>query len=862
MRAIRVFAVILFPALLSAPCRAADQSNLYNAWQQLGSSDAPASGPPDTGLPLGAPAMPKPPADALPGIAAADLVPRDYAHAVTGAAVADQSAAAASSATLTRLERSYADRAGTRLRQIGYDSFGPAPSGQPVREGMPGGAAQDSFILAAGDRLTVTLRGQKASSRTYAIDGNGQLLIDDLRPLTAAGRSLGQVRAELEAETKVIPNEQVFVALETVRQIDVTVIGHVAHPGRQTLTVFDTATDALADAGGVTRDGSLRQIMLVRGSRVTTIDLYGLIVYGRAPLALALRDGDRLVVPPVGPTLAVAGGVKRPGIYELRHGERLTLNQALAFAGGLLVPGQTRYLRLALKIDGSEAAQELSASNARVLGDGDILDAETTKESRTGAVDVTGEASSPGLHALSRAGSLAALLRDGNAYGMDVYPLLGLVERQDKTLLSRRWIAFAPLAVKNRRFDLALQDNDKVHLFTRDQVAALMADKKDRDDAAAMSPPDAVGPLATALLTDGQITDPAMQMQLRQHAAYLRGAVENPGAWPVADGVTLDAVLAAAGGLSLEGRGENIEIASLAMNEGAQAVSGGPRRRQVDLGQEDAASIAIHPGDAIRVNQSRVRPRAESSVVLAGQVNQPGRYDLLPGDHLSDLLQRAGGLTREAYPSGAIFSRDSERRAEEQRFRSEARSLRLSLASALDAKANAAPDKGPNAEQIGAVEQLIGQLQTTEGVGRITVEADPDALAAKPDGDILLEDGDRVFVPQRPLTVRVAGEVMSPAALKFNRDEEPRDYIDQAGGFSRDADQGRSFVLFPDGSAQPLKVGSWNHKADLIPPGSTIVVPRDPKPFDFLQTAKDVTQVLGNLAITGIFIQDLKDNRN
>ena len=71
------------------------------------------------------------------------------------------------------------------------------------------------------------------------------------------------------------------------------------------------------------------------------------------------------------------------------------------------------------------------------------------------------------------------------------------------------------------------------------------------------------------------------------------------------------------------------------------------------------------------------------------------------------------------------------------------------------------------------------------------------------------------------------------------------------------ADDDRTFVLYPDGSAQPLMVSAWNHKAAFIPPGSTIVVPRDPKPFDFLTSARDFTQILSNLAITGIFLSDL-----
>lgn len=108
--------------------------------------------------------------------------------------------------------------------------------------------------------------------------------------------------------------------------------------------------------------------------------------------------------------------------------------------------------------------------------------------------------------------------------------------------------------------------------------------------------------------------------------------------------------------------------------------------------------------------------------------------------------------------------------------------------------------------------------------------------------------------------MRVNGEVLSPANLQFRKNKSPRDYIMEAGGFTYNADKDRAFVLYPDGSAQPLLVNTWNHKATFIPPGSTIVVPRDPKPFDFMQSAKDISQILSNLAVTGIFLDDIRDD--
>ena len=129
-----------------------------------------------------------------------------------------------------------------------------------------------------------------------------------------------------------------------------------------------------------------------------------------------------------------------------------------------------------------------------------------------------------------------------------------------------------------------------------------------------------------------------------------------------------------------------------------------------------------------------------------------------------------------------------------------------------------------------------------------------------PELDLLLESGDRLYIPRRDLTVRVTGEVLSPASLQFRDRKNAADYIQQAGGFTYNADIDRAFVIYPDGAAQPLEVSAWNFNPIKIPPGSTIVVPRDPEPFDFIQSAKDVSQILSNLAVTAIFIDDLSDD--
>ena len=187
-------------------------------------------------------------------------------------------------------------------------------------------------------------------------------------------------------------------------------------------------------------------------------------------------------------------------------------------------------------------------------------------------------------------------------------------------------------------------------------------------------------------------------------------------------------------------------------------------------------------------------------------------------------------------------------------FRNDARALESALAKALQREKNQ-----PNATQIELVRSLADKLSEAQAVGRITVETDPDILSIKPELDMLLEKGDRIYVPKRPLTVRVSGEVLSPSSLQFISEKDPLDYIHEAGGFTFHADKDRTFVLYPDGSAQPLQVSSWNHRPVFIPPGSTIIIPRDPEPFSFIQSAKEVGQILSNLAVTSVFIDDIRD---
>src|SRR5207237_1140324 len=137
-------------------------------------------------------------------------------------------------------------------------------------------------------------------------------------------------------------------------------------PGVRTLTGLNTPVDAILLSGGIKKTGSLRNVILVRGHRRVTLDLYSLLGTGLYSSVGALTEGDRIIVPAIGQTVAATGVIKRPGIYELAPGASAITQQSLiALAGGTELAGAKRVTKLELLPDGR--TQLVPASKSGVI---------------------------------------------------------------------------------------------------------------------------------------------------------------------------------------------------------------------------------------------------------------------------------------------------------------------------------------------------------------------------------------------------------------------------------------------------------------------------------------------------------------
>ena len=321
------------------------------------------------------------------------------------------------------LEKLYSDRLRENISQFGYDLFPQTPN-------EPSSAAvQDSYILESGDEINVLIRGGRNINEPIMIGHDGMVVIDNIPPIKAAGKTVGALRDELQTIIRDIYNTEIYISVAKTRKLIISVSGNVSQPGQVTLSTFNTVLDALGQVGGVNKNGSLRQIKLIRNNHTVLLDLYGVLIYGSATTDITLRDGDRIIVPPIGPTLAIAGAAKRPAIYEILSANRslwreegeisqkLTLNDMLDLSGGALLPSKTRYLRLDLENKSADSVSEVTNSYERLFGDGDILlinqsgaTGQSNIELRRGSIELTGASPQAGLYALAEAPSLSYLL--------------------------------------------------------------------------------------------------------------------------------------------------------------------------------------------------------------------------------------------------------------------------------------------------------------------------------------------------------------------------------------------------------------------------------------------------------------------
>ena len=794
------------------------------------------------------------------------------------------------------------------LRLFGIESLRTAPGAPAPAPGF--GTLPDDYLIGRDDEVVLAFRGRSRQTLSLRIGRDGMLLLPDLAPIPAAGRTLRDLRADLSSRAaRELGGSEVFLSIGQIRQANLFVGGEVLRPGLQQMTAMASVLDALMAAGGIRRTGSLRAIRVEGPAGRRTIDLYPVLAgEGEAP-DLRLREGERILVPPLGSVVAIGGEVMRPGLYELPAGAtQAPLATMLRLAGDPMRPSGHRFLLQTTDAEGRRSWREIGPRDA--LRRGDALLVQPGSDVLAQQIRLSGHVGAPLVRAATGRGqTLRGLLADPRLVRPDPYPRLGLVWRTDPRTRARRFLPFDLGRVLTGQADLPLAEGDEVILLGLPDILFLagpsvqQALRGDPPDPSAPPPPTPLpnaagmpGPALSAstpppatpaapapagpdcqalvLLTVAAqaspqrfaharsagfpdfgrgpcpqvfLDYPTLLPVLMDQTVLLTGEVRLPGLYPILDDTGLDAVLAAAGGAPDTA---DLSAVELAREPAEQSATLPLTRTLLDLRSRNFAAVRLSPRDALRLPRG-FGDRDIGPVTLAGEFVRPGIYDIRRGERLSEVIARAGGLTPQAYPYGAVFTRESVRQRQQDGFARSARELEQGLMQV--AAGQAVAGMRGSADLGGAImagRELANSLRQARAAGRMVVEANPVILAGRPDLDVLMEPGDLVAIPKRPNEVTVVGSVLNPGSLQFASGWRAGDYVRAAGGQQRFADGSRAFVVLPNGQSSPAGLGAWQMGGPPIPPGSTVVVPQDPSPYESWGMLRDVTQVLSQVALS------------
>jgi len=325
---------------------------------------------------------------------------------------------------------------------------------------------------------------------------------------------------------------------------------------------------------------------------------------------------------------------------------------------------------------------------------------------------------------------------------------------------------------------------------------------------------------------------------LLSSSRYVSGSVERPGYYPVAGTVTLSQLLSAAGGLT-----ENADIARIEVIQ--QKVSGGKiiadKIKRINLTKSEANTVRLLDRYSVNV-PSLINEVATGLVTLNGEVQRPGDYLIARDETVHDLITRAGGLTRVAYPLGAVFTRESLKESQRESNALLANQLEQAVLQVAQSDVEGA------GEQVKAVLGYAQQLRLQDVTGRLSVNVAFKDVSAP----VYLQAGDTLTIPKRPAHVSVIGSVQKDTVASYSAGKRLNAYLAAAGGANRIADLKRTYILLPNGESTRADEES------IIPPGAVIVVPPKTDRLTVLGLTDLVSRVLGNIATSVLAINNVR----
>ena len=294
-----------------------------------------------------------------------------------------------------------------------------------------------SYVLDYGDVLEIQIAEQRINSDKYEIKRDGSIQLKEIGKISIAGLSLEEAGELIKSRVKdVFPGTEAFISLINVRDIQVVVTGNAFNPGIYSLSGNSNVFYALTMAGGISEDGSYRQIDHIRKNNVIdSIDLYSIFIRGYANFKNKLQSGDIILVKPRLNIVNAISGVKRPGLYEMKDGE--SYSDLISYANGLHSNANLDFIKIQSIENGKsvsntfESAKELYKIKIK-HNDNLIID-----EFKLMTVKLNGAIKFPGTYIVPLNMPLSQLIEQAGGYQNNAYPFGGFLNNETAMKVSK-----------------------------------------------------------------------------------------------------------------------------------------------------------------------------------------------------------------------------------------------------------------------------------------------------------------------------------------------------------------------------------------------------------------------------------------
>jgi protein involved in polysaccharide export with SLBB domain len=649
-------------------------------------------------------------------------------------------------------------------------------------------ATPPNYKVGPGDELLLEVYGSNVFTQKMVVSREGFINVKYAGLINANGVTMQDLQEIVRLKLiKYIPalasgGARSQLNLGSIRSITVSVTGAVKKPGTLTLPSLATLFNALYATGGPLENGSLRKIELIRGNKkLVEADLYDFLLKGDQSANIFLQDNDLIRVPFAERQVRLTGQLNRTGIFEVTEHEHLA--DLLFFAGGFKSDAFRG------RINGSRNGNfqkevidiESQRFDAFTLNHGDSLHVGTLIEKYSNRVTIQGAVYKPGVYTWSQGQKLSDLI--GKAAGL-------------------RGDAFLASATVLRTYDNLKKETFSVNL------------REGSKDATGFE-----------LLNEDVVTIFSSDELANKFTVTINGPVKKPGNFLYSDSLTLQQLILMAGGFTDFAMPTGIEIGrKQSVGQGGTAAAIDKVNvisLTLDADLTIASDFLLQPSDFISIKTDPLK-RSQSLVQITGEVLYPGTYVLgNRKDRLSTVIKRAGGLLSYADINGAKLIR--------KKLLLDNASVKNVIVNMEESRKLSSGDSSLNKE----VQEAFSNSEIALNLQKVLES--PASV-----DDIMLEDGDEIFIPQVKNVVTVAGAVLKPVSVQFNSSKNFRYYLSSAGGYASRAKKNKVYVVLSNGQSRKARqvLGLFRNYPDVAS-GATIFVPEKPikeNKFDVAKT--------------------------